>query len=428
MPNSLPTAAATPASGSRPVRQRRTALGRLLARIFPSQTFAGPLEGQFRRWYSDNVRARIRSVVWLPLASLLIAVLAGGPFGELRAALVTPADQGVFDVIRFAVILPSCVAMLIATYTRIYTRWFTPVAQIVLPLHGMCFVLIDVMIHRQGYSLNAMLPLLTLAPYFVFGVVQAQAIRSVALIVVMYALGGYYGGLDSGQRTFDLVVLLFAASLGAVVHYSLQKSIRHNYLSTQIMSESLNRDALTGIHNRRMFDEHAARMWQQAARAGAPIALLMIDIDHFKAFNDYGGHQAGDACLVKVAGVLNRASRRPLDLTARYGGEEFAILLYDAKRDRVEEVCRELHAGLAELNIAHPAFTDDQLVTFSIGAACVEPQPERRVEGLIQLADEALYTAKERGRNRTVVMDREYETMRTGTFRVKRRQSASVAA
>ena len=87
MPNSLPTAAATPASGSRPVRQRRTALGRLLARIFPSQTFAGPLEGQFRRWYSDNVRARIRSVVWLPLASLLIAVLAGGPFGELRAAL-----------------------------------------------------------------------------------------------------------------------------------------------------------------------------------------------------------------------------------------------------------------------------------------------------------------------------------------------------
>ena len=126
--------------------------------------------------------------------------------------------------------------------------------------------------------------------------------------------------------------------------------------------------------------------------------------------------------------MLNRASRRPLDLTARYGGEEFAILLYDAKRDRVEEVCRELHAGLAELNIAHPAFTDDQLVTFSIGAACVEPQPERRVEGLIQLADEALYTAKERGRNRTVVMDREYETMRTGTFRVKRRQSASVAA
>jgi diguanylate cyclase (GGDEF)-like protein len=153
----------------------------------------------------------------------------------------------------------------------------------------------------------------------------------------------------------------------------------------------------------------------------------MIDIDHFKAFNDHGGHQAGDACLVKVAGVLSRASRRPLDLTARYGGEEFAILLYDVRRDHVEELCRELHAELASLSISHPAFGKDHNVTFSIGAACVEPQTGRRVEGLIQLADEALYTAKERGRNRTVVMDREYATLNTGTFRVRRRKESSAA-
>jgi diguanylate cyclase (GGDEF)-like protein len=158
-----------------------------------------------------------------------------------------------------------------------------------------------------------------------------------------------------------------------------------------------------------------------------PIALLMIDIDHFKAFNDYGGHQAGDACLVKVAGMLGRASRRPLDLTARYGGEEFAILLYETQRERVEELCRELHTSLANLAIAHPAFSNGQLVTFSIGVACVEPQPGRRVEGLIQLADEALYTAKERGRNRTVVMDREYETMNTGAFRVRRHRETAAA-
>jgi diguanylate cyclase (GGDEF)-like protein len=429
MPDSFPNAAdKAPRTGSKPVRQRRTAFGRLFSRIFPSLRFEGSLEGQFRRWYSENVRSRIRSVVWIPVAALLIAMLAGGPFSALRSALVAPQDQPLFDLMRFGVLLPSCIALLVVTYTHLYTRWFTPVAQAVLPLHALCFVVMDAFMHRKGYSLNAMMPLLTLAPYFVFGMVQAQAVRTVVLVVVMYALGGYLGGLDSGQRTFDLVILIFAAALGAAVHYSLQKSVRHSYLSTQIMSESLNRDALTGIHNRRMFDEHAARMWQQAARANAPIALLMIDIDHFKAFNDYGGHQAGDACLVKVAGVLNRASRRPLDLTARYGGEEFAILLYDTRRDRVEELCRELHASLATLAIAHPAFTDNQLVTFSIGAACVEPQPERRVEGLIQLADEALYTAKERGRNRTVVMDREYETLRTGTFRVQRRSRETAAA
>ena len=414
-----------PRSGVKPVR-RRTAFGRLLARIFPILTFEEPLESEFRRWYAEHVRARIRNVIWIPVCSLLVAMLASGVFADLRETVLGP-QLAVMDVLRFVLIVPSCLALLAVTYTDLYSRWFSPVAQIVMPLHAICFIAMDVLMHRQGYSLSSLMPLVVLAPYFAFGMVQSQAVRTVVLIVGLYALGGYLGGLDSGQRTFDFAVVLFASALGAAVHYSLQKSVRHNYLSTQLMNESLNRDALTGIHNRRMFDEHATRMWHQATRASAPIALLMIDIDHFKAFNDHGGHQAGDACLVKVASVLNRASRRPLDLAARYGGEEFSILLYDIQRDRVEDLCRELHTSLASLAIEHPAFSNGQLVTFSIGGACVEPQPGRRVEGLIQLADEALYTAKERGRNRTVVMDREYETLNTGAFRVRRRRDSAAA-
>jgi diguanylate cyclase (GGDEF)-like protein len=407
--------------------RRRSPLARVLMRVFPVLTFDEPLETQFRRWYSQHVRARIRNAMWIPLCSLLIAMLGVGPVGTLRATVLGQDQQVLIDLLRFGVILPSCAAMLIVTYTDLYSRWFLRVAQIVMPLHSVCFIVLDVLMHKQGYSLSSMMPLVVLAPYFLFGMLQAQAVRTAVIVVVTYGLGGYFGGLDSGQRIFDLVVLLLASALGAALHYSLQKSVRHNYLSTQLMSESLNRDGLTGIHNRRMFDEHAPRMWQQAARSGAPMALLMIDIDHFKAFNDHGGRQAGDACLVKVAGVLSRASRRPLDLTARYGGEEFAILLYDVRRDHVEELCRELHADLASLAIAHPAFGKDHNVTFSIGAACVEPQAGRRVEGLIQLADEALYTAKERGRNRTVVMDREYATLNTGTFRMRRRKESSAA-
>lgn len=408
-------------------RQRATLVGRLHARIFPALTFDQPLETQFRRWYSDHVRARIRNAIWIPMVSLLIAMLAGGPFHSMREAIFGHENQNFVDILRFALIAPSCIAMLIVAYSDLYTRWFSVVAQITAPIHATSFVAMDILMHAQGYSLSSLMPLVALGPYFLFGMLQAQAVRTVAMIVATYGLAGYFAGLDGAQRTFDLAVVGFASSVGAAIHYWLQKSARHNYLSTQLMSESLNRDALTGIHNRRMFDEHAPRVWQQATRADVPLALLMIDIDHFKAFNDRGGHQAGDACLVKVAGVLNRASRRPLDLTARYGGEEFAILLYDTQRDRVEDLCRQLHASLASLAIAHPAFANGETVTFSIGAACVEPQPGRRVEGLIQLADEALYTAKERGRNRTVVMDREYETLNTGAFRVRRRNESAAA-
>jgi diguanylate cyclase (GGDEF)-like protein len=415
------------ATGSHAARPPRTQFGRLLSRLFTSLTFEKALESQFRRWYAEHVRARIRSLTWIPIVGMLLAMFAGGPFATLRTEIFGTNSQGLLEVVRYGLMLPSCLLLLGATYTSLYKHWYAPVTQLVLPLQAISLVALDVMMKRQGYSVSSLMLLLTLGPFFLLGMSQAQALRTVAVILGIFALGAYLGGLGSGQQIFDLAVWVLAAGIGAALHFSLQKSLRQSYLSTQLMSESLNRDALTGIHNRRMFDEHAARLWQQAARTGAPVALLMIDIDHFKAFNDYGGHQAGDACLVKVASVLNRAARRPLDLTARYGGEEFAVLLYDTRRDSVEELCRELHAGLAALAIQHPAFTGGQPVTFSIGAACVEPRPERRVEGLIQLADEALYAAKERGRNRTVVMDREYETLRTGVFRVKRRQE-NVAA
>jgi diguanylate cyclase (GGDEF)-like protein len=212
--------------------------------------------------------------------------------------------------------------------------------------------------------------------------------------------------------------------LGAAIHFSLQRAVRHGYLATHSLNESAHRDALTGIHNRRMFDEHVLRVWQQASRESLPVGLLLIDLDHFKMFNDTHGHQGGDMCLAKVASLLPQVARRPLDLAARYGGEEFVVLLYDAQRAQVEEVCIQLHAALKHTAIAHEGTVNGE-VTFSIGAACVEPRMGRNAQGLIQLADEALYAAKERGRNRTVIMDREYETLRTGTFRARRAGSFS---
>jgi diguanylate cyclase (GGDEF)-like protein len=113
-----------------------------------------------------------------------------------------------------------------------------------------------------------------------------------------------------------------------------------------------------------------------------------------------------------------RSARRPLDVTARYGGEEFAIVLYDARREHIEEVARLIQTGIEALNIEHQASPSSRKrLTVSIGAACVEPAAGRSHFGFIQLADEALYEAKERGRDRVVIKDKEYAQLSTGSFR-----------
>jgi diguanylate cyclase (GGDEF)-like protein len=184
------------------------------------------------------------------------------------------------------------------------------------------------------------------------------------------------------------------------------------------------RDGLTGIQNRRMFDQHIQRVWQQAVREQERVAVLLADIDCFKDYNDRYGHQAGDECLRAVAVSLTQCARRPLDFVARYGGEEFAVVLYEASREYVAEVLTRIQRSIAELNIPHEASRVAGRLTLSIGAAFILPSSTRTPHGLIQLADEALYCAKEQGRNRVVVMEAEYHTLTTGRFEKRHGQRA----
>jgi diguanylate cyclase (GGDEF)-like protein len=402
------------------IRQFAARLCDLVARFTPRLTFDEPLESEFRRWYAEHTRSRVRNAMWLAMGNMLVVMLAGGPFREMRTAIFGPENELFVDVLRFGFIVPSCLAMLLVSYTELYRKWFGITAQIVALVHALSFVVMDILMHPRGYSLSSWMPLVVLAPYFLFGMLHAQAVRTALLVVFAYAIGGELAGVTGPQRVFDMFVIAFACAIGGAVHFSFQRGVRRNYSAKQVLSESANRDSLTGIHNRRMLDDHMQRLWQQAMRERVPLALLLVDLDHFKAFNDRRGHQAGDSCLAKVASVLPVAARRPFDLAARYGGEEFAVLLYDTRRDRVEEIFRQLHASLQKAALEHPASPVSQHVTFSIGAACVEPNLGRHPEGFIQLADEALYAAKERGRNRTVIMDREYETLTTGAFRIPR--------
>jgi len=408
--------------------KHRNLIRERFAKLLPPLGFAEPVESQYRNWHTDHVRERAKYTMLPAMGLLLIVSMAGGPFRELREALFAPDQMFIVNVLRFGVLLPTSMAMLLVTYTKLYARWMTMAAPAVALLQSLCIVACDLLMHRQGYSLSSVLPMLVLCAYMLFGMMQRQATITASAIVVAYGLTGWVAGLNTGQRLFDLAVTSCALLLGFFFHYSFSRTQRLNWFRNMMLADSVHRDSLTNIGNRRMFDEHVERLWNQSIRTRVPIALLLVDLDHFKAFNDHAGHQAGDHCLARVASAIAQSARRPLDIAARYGGEEFAVLLFDVKRDRVEELCRELHANLAALQIPHPASSVGPYVTASIGAACVEPQAGRNPDGLIQLADEALYAAKEGGRNRTVVMDREYATLKTGAFRVPRNRERTEAA
>lgn len=388
-------------------------------RVLPRLSFQEPLETQFRAWYASRVRWRMRNTLWLAMGNIVLVVGALTPFSPLRREFFA-ADRGsALATLTGALLVTSVLASVIVSVPRLYQRSYDSAAPAIVLIQAACFAIIDVLMHEQGYSLSAWIPLVVIAPYFLFGMLHVQAACCSLLAWSMFFVAGELAGLAGPQRWLDIGIAAFASCLGAVVHFSLQRAIRHGYLATQTLNDSAHRDSLTGIHNRRMFDEHLPRVWHQACRESVPLGLLLIDLDHFKAYNDTHGHQGGDICLAKVASLFPAVARRPLDLAARYGGEEFVVLLYDANREQVEQTCVQLHAALAQMAIPHTASIAGQ-VTFSIGAACISPRAGRHPEGLIQLADEALYAAKERGRNRTVIMDREYESLVTGAFRARR--------
>lgn len=158
-------------------------------------------------------------------------------------------------------------------------------------------------------------------------------------------------------------------------------------------------DGLTGIPNRRRFDEVLNIEWQRCVREKQVLSLALIDIDFFKQFNDTYGHQAGDACLVSVAHALRASLNRPPDLLARYGGEEFVCLLPQTAADGAIHVANELLESVRRLNIAHATSKAANVVTISVGVSTIQPTVAGDCAQSLRLADEALYRAKHSGRN-----------------------------
>lgn len=190
-----------------------------------------------------------------------------------------------------------------------------------------------------------------------------------------------------------------ARELKVAVELALSKHA-HEKAELEKVSELVATDPLTGLGNRRHFDRTLATEWDRAAREKSSLAVLMIDIDHFKAFNDTRGHAAGDECLKAVAQALRRHCARPGDQVCRWGGEEFAAILPGTDAEGAAHVACELVDGVRRLSLPHGESDASPVVTVSAGSAAAVPSEDASFAALVEKADTALYAAKKAGRNR----------------------------
>lgn len=199
-------------------------------------------------------------------------------------------------------------------------------------------------------------------------------------------------------------VPIIAAFLGGLIFGGLrlarQAALRQAAEAT--MAELARRDALTGLLNRRAFDEILPATWWQCLSSGRPLSLLMVDVDCFKAFNDANGHPAGDKCLQIIAHAVQDAVHYPGDRVMRYGGEELAVVLPDTPREQASVVAERIRAAIVDLEVPHPTSSASRCLTVSVGCATGYPAAMRQSDPskLLDDADRALYEAKRGGRNR----------------------------
>lgn len=244
----------------------------------------------------------------------------------------------------------------------------------------------------------------------------------ILLDVMMPKMDGYEAcrRLKADRRTADIPVIFVTAldqegeetkglELGAIdfiakpIRPAVVKARVRNHLELKQQRDILAGlsflDGLTGIANRRKFDQVLEMEWRRGVRSELPLSLILMDIDLFKLFNDAEGHLAGDDCLRKVAQALAGVIQRPGDLAARYGGEEFGCILAETDATGARLVAERIQAGIRELGLRHPNSSVSPMVTLSLGIATCVPSLAFAADGLIETADKAMYAAKHAGRN-----------------------------
>ncbi len=210
--------------------------------------------------------------------------------------------------------------------------------------------------------------------------------------------------VEDAQQSYKLLdfndLLVAQSEIHAVTYQTLIELYEELADRNQDLTQQAHLDALTHLANRRHFNDRLQQEWRRMSREQKWISLIMCDVDYFKKYNDTYGHQAGDECLRTVAQAVKHSVKRPGDVAARYGGEEFAVILPDTRLNGAVCVAQEIRQKVISLKLPHESSQVSSHVTLSMGVASLRPSCSRSPEMLVKMADQALYLAKEGGRDR----------------------------
>jgi diguanylate cyclase (GGDEF)-like protein len=379
--------------------------------------FKPPLESEYEGVHLRRVRSRVR--IWMSL-TLILAIL----FTTEQIHRTGPWN--VLSVAHWALLVPCTVCLAWLAWDGNYERLYLRAAPGLVMLFGALlggFIALGLDMGREeqlaAFAVNMV------AVFFFTGLMFRQALLIAVVMLLWFGITAVAVHLAPALLLKSMVISLLATATAAVVYREIEQSYRRNFLEDALIGDLVARDSLSGLMNRRAFDEHLLRVWQHAARDQRVIAVIMIDVDHFKQYNDAHGHQAGDTALRSVGKTLAGFGRRPLDLVARYGGEEFALILYDLAPVHIQDIADRLREAVQNLRIRPPGAGEPEgkpEITVSVGVGLAVPTMGRTPQGAVQLADEALYEAKRAGRNRVVLKGMDaYNLLDTGAFRGRRK-------
>ncbi|WP_374346904.1 diguanylate cyclase [Chitinimonas sp.] len=360
--------------------------------------FQRRLEAEFRHFHTETHLGHLRLSALLALS--LYVLFSVFDFTSLPAYVANWTIS-----LRLGLIVPSLVIALWASHEPRWRSHVHAIITVVCLITGLGSVAtIGAALYlRSDMPYEGML-LVCLFIYFIVGLRWWRALLVNSVIGISLVLTESWLQPSLEIRTYHAIFMFAANVIGALGSYIMEYGTRTTFLVNGLLRELAERDGLTGLYNRRSLDTQLQRLWRQAMREDGWLAVAMIDVDHFKAYNDHYGHGGGDTVLRTLAELIAEQARRPLDVAARYGGEEFVLAWYMPARDMQLTLCERLREAVEAQAITHAA-SPLGVVTVTIGIALAEPLAGNSIHELLQQADTALYRGKERGRNCTVLYE-----------------------
>ncbi|HEY0062684.1 MAG TPA: GGDEF domain-containing protein [Telluria sp.] len=362
--------------------------------------FDEPLEQQFQAFYTEGHLMRVR------LAAYLIIVLYAA--FVIIDVTTLPAEVAYWTArIRVFFIIPPFLAMLYVSYRPSLRGWVRKVITIAAVMAGVGTTAVIGVAYRLGTQIPYEgILLVALFIYLIACLQWRRALFANGVTLAAFIVMEFMYQSNPQFRLYQIIFMIAANAVGAYGGYFLEHSARTMFLVNNLLNELAELDGLTGLSNRRTLNIHLDRIWRQAVRDQQAVAIAMIDVDHFKKYNDRYGHAQGDAALRAVADVIAHHARRPLDITARYGGEEFAVVWYHPSASELARMAEVLTRAIVALDMPH---ADNEIgrLSISVGVAMMTPEAGQTSADLLRAADAALYEAKAQGRNRVVVASTE---------------------